>query len=438
MNTLWPTRPTLSPSAPVKSIEIVGLAVALLCALGCSNGSSVFSGPLPGPQPSPTPDCTAPLCFANSSNPATLPWPQSVAVADFNGDGKLDLAVPVYSIFTPYADANILLGNGDGTFKAGPVFPLIGQNVNNIVVADFNGDGKPDLAISLPDANEIQVLLGNGDGSFTPLTPISVNSVYVVATGDFNQDGKPDLVTVNPGVGTLTVLLGNGDGTFTATTPITTPSTGPGGLAVVPVALALSDLNGDGILDIAVANCPRSDQGATGSVTILLGKGDGTFTAVAETPNAGGQPLYIAAGDFNGDGIPDLVVTDMNQGFPELGNLTVLLGNGDGTFTASAESPETGAIPYSVMVADFNGDGKPDLAIANAGSNTIGVYLGNGDGTFAEPLTPAGGIDPIFAAIGDFNGDSIPDIAAADNSANSVTVLLTQRDQSASNAREGR
>lgn len=365
--------------------------------------------------------------FVNSSNPTTNPWPQSVAVADFNGDGKLDLAVPVYSIFTPASDMNILLGNGDGTFTPGPTFPLSGQNVNNAVVADFNGDGKPDLAISLPDANEVQILLGNGDGSFTALPPISVYGVFVVATADLNKDGKPDLVTVNFGPGTLTVLLGNGNGTFTQGPTITTPISGPGGLAVGPVSVAVADLNKDGTPDLAVANCPRGSQGATGSVTTLLGNGDGTFTALADSPTAGGQPLYIAAGDLNGDGIPDLVVTDMNNGAPTPGNLTILLGKGDGTFTPTAASPVTGSIPYSVAITDLNGDGKPDLVTADAGSNSLTVLLGNGDGTFGAPLSPAAGTDPIFAAIGDFNGDGIPDVAAANNSTHSVTVLLTQR-----------
>jgi hypothetical protein len=367
------------------------------------------------------------LSFVKSSSPTTNPWPQFVAVADFNGDGKLDLAVPVYSIFSPFSDMNILLGNGDGTFTAGPTFPLFGQNVNNAAVADFNGDGNPDLAISLPDADQVQILLGNGDGSFTPLLlPIPANGVFVVATGDFNKDGRADLVLVNTGPGTVSILLGNGDGTFTPKDEITTPS-GAGGVALGPAAVALGDFNHDGIPDLAVVNGPRFEQGAPGSVTILLGNGDGTFTASAETPATGGQPLFIVAGDLNGDGKPDLVVTNMNHGFPQLGDLTVLLGNGDGTFMATAAPPATGSIPYSVVLTDLNGDGKADLVIADAGSNTITVLPGNGDGTFAAALSPAAGTDPVFAAVGDFNGDGIPDLAAANNSSSSVTVLLTQR-----------
>ncbi|HWW15615.1 MAG TPA: VCBS repeat-containing protein [Candidatus Dormibacteraeota bacterium] len=406
MKNRWPAKLGLS----------LGSVAALVCALGCGGANSAQSG-MTG------------LSFLNSSNPATNPWPQSVAVADFNGDGKLDLAVPVYSIFTSFGDVNILLGNGDGTFTAGPAFPLTGQNVNNAVVADFNGDGKPDLAISMPDANEVQVLLGNGDGTFTPMPAISAVGAFVIAMGDFNGDGKADLVVVNGGPGTLTILLGNGDGTFTQGATITTPVSGPGGVALAPVSVTLGDFNKDGIPDLAVVNCPRFDQGATGSVTILLGNGDGTFTAKAESPATRGQPLFIAAGDFNGDGIPDLAVTNMNHGAPELGSVTVLLGKGDGTFTATAVSPVPGSIPSSVVVADFNGDGKADLAIANAGSNTVAVLLGNGDGSFAVPLSPATGTTPNYAAVGDFNGDGIPDLAVANNVSNSVTILLTQHTQ---------
>lgn len=403
MKNPWPTRVALS----------VGSVAALLFALGCggsSPGSSSSSSS--GSSSGSSPTGTGQLSFVKSSTPATNPWPQSIVVADFNGDGKLDLAVSVYSIFTPLSDMNILLGNGDGTFTAGPAFPLVGQNVNNAVAADFNGDGKADLAISLPDANQVQVLLGNGDGTFTPMPAIAAPGVFVIATADFNGDGKPDLVVVSPGSNTLTILLGNGNGTFTtkATIPV------PGG----PQSIAIADFNGDGKADLAVADY-FSDK-----VTVLLGNGDGTFTEAASSPATGIEPLSIAVGDFNGDGIPDLAVTNQNNGAPNLGSVTVLLGHGDGTFAPTAASPTTGANPNSVAVADFNGDGKADLVVANAGSNTISVLLGNGDGTFAAPLSFGAGTDPLFVAVGDFKGDSIPDLAIANNTTSSVTVLLTE------------
>jgi hypothetical protein len=351
--------------------------------------------------------------FFESSAPATNPFPQSVAIGDFNGDGKQDLAVPVYSIFTSFSDLTILLGNGNGTFEEGPTVGLTGQNVNNVVAADFNGDGKLDLAISLPDANEIQVLLGNGDGSFTPLSPISATAVFVIATGDFNRDGKPDLAVVNPGTSSVTILLGNGDGTLTEKTNIA--------LSGGAEAIAIGDLNRDGIPDLAVVN------GVSDTVTILLGKGDGTFRLVQSQPATGVEPLSIAIGDFNGDGMPDLAVSNQNDGFPNLGTVTVLLGNGKGSFKAASVSPRTGSIPETVAVTDVNGDGKPDLITANAGSNTISVLLGQGHGLFAKALSYAAGQDPLCAVVGQFNGDKVPDLAIANNTTSSLTILLGER-----------
>ncbi|MGA3090140.1 MAG: FG-GAP-like repeat-containing protein [Terriglobales bacterium] len=356
-------------------------------------------------------DGTAGLRLLNSSNPATNPYPQFVALADFNGDGKLDLAVPVYSIDTPASDVNIFLGNGDGTFNAAAAFSLTGQNVNNVVVGDFNGDGIPDLALSIVDIGSglVQVLLGNGDGTFTPMPAIPAEVDIVGATADFNGDGKADLAVL--GGGTLTILLGNGDGTFKLTT---TPLPG-----TFPLSLAVGDFNGDGKADLAIGNFGGD------TVTVLLGNGDGTFTESASSPQTGVGPAAIVAADFKGDGILDLAVTNSNGGAPDPGSVTLLLGNGDGTFTPAASSPATGSNPYSVSVADLNGDGKVDLVASNSGSNTVTVLLGNGDGTFAAPLTFGAGTNPISAAVGDFNGDGLPDLAAANNVTSSVAVLLT-------------
>jgi FG-GAP-like repeat/FG-GAP repeat len=348
--------------------------------------------------------------FTKASNPTTGQFPQSVAIGDFNGDGKQDIAVPVTS---PLSDLTILLGNGNGTFTEGPILGAVNENANNVVTADFNGDGKLDLAISLANFNQVQILLGNGDGSFAPLSPIPLSSVTFVATGDFNRDGKPDLAVVNGPTSSMTILLGNGDGTFTQKAVL--PQTGGA------QGIAIGDLNRDGIPDLAVINIIGQ------TVTILLGKGDGNFTQVKTRPATGIEPLSIAIGDFNGDGNPDLAVSNQNDGFPNLGTITLMLGNGKGNFRVSPVTLQTGSIPESVAVADFNGDGKPDLVTANAGSNTISVFLGQGRGQFAAPLTFPAGQDPLCATVGLFNGDKVPDLAIANNTAASLTILLGRR-----------
>lgn len=360
----------------------------------------------------------ASLGFVNSSKPATNPYPQAVAVADFNGDGKPDLAIPVYSIFTPLSDVSILLGNGDGTFTAAAVTPITGQNAGSVAVGDFNEDGKVDLAITLPDADSVVVMLGNGDGTFTASQTIpDADGPFFVTTGDFNGDGIADLAVVNPAGADLTILLGKGDGTFNA---VSHPVSGG-----IPVSAAVGDFNSDGKMDLAVVNYSASVNDPS-TVTILLGNGDGTFTPTTNSPVTGDDPLSIAVGDFNRDGIADLAVANSYVDTGKPGSVTILLGDGLGDFTPTAASPATGSLPYSVAVGDFNGDGVADLVTSNVASNTATVLLGKGDGTFTEAATPDAGSDPLFVAVGDFNGDGLADFAVANNSTNSIAVLLSQ------------
>ena len=205
-------------------------------------------------------------------------------------------------------------------------------------------------------------------------------------TGDVNGDGKPDLAVANSGSDTVSILLGNGDGTFAAALNY--------GVGSFPRSVALGDINGDGKLDVAVANLGF----VRGSVSILLGNGDGTLGAAINYP-LGSNTRSIAIGDFNRDGKLDLALTnDASNTF------SILLGDGKGTF-GTPTNYVTGAIPSSVAVGDFNRDSIPDLAVANEGPSTVSIFLGIGDGTFGAATSyPVGGDSPFSVVVGDFGG----------------------------------
>jgi uncharacterized protein (TIGR03437 family) len=314
--------------------------------------------------------------------------PAFVAVGDFNGDGRPDLAVSNQADGT----VSVLLGNGSGGFTTAPGSPItVGEAPVSLAVGDFNGDGHPDLAIANEESSTVTVLLGNGFGEFfaAPDSPFTVGAdPRWLAIADFNGDGHPDLATANVEDNTVTVLLGNGSGGFTAATG------SPFAAGSVPASLAVADLNGDGHLDLAIANEMSSN------ITVLLGNGSGGFTAAPGSPFViGSRPLSLAVGDLNGDGYPDLAVTtevglDLSAretprpATAPNGNLTVLLGNGLGGFTATSGTFAMGSIEFSVAIGDFNEDGRADVVLPNIPSN-IRVLLGAPAATISTLSTTA-------------------------------------------------
>jgi hypothetical protein len=343
----------------------------------------------------------------------TASAPLSVAIGDLNGDEQADIAIANGS-----NTVSVLLVNGDGTFQPRVDFPT-GLGPFSIAIADLSGDGRPDLAVACADANAVSVHLGNGDGTFRPRSEFGTGGTAIsVAVGDLNGDGRPDLAAANNGSNTVAVLLGNGDGTFRPKNEF--------GTGTIPFSVAIGDLNGDGRPDLAVANAGSViDTGST--VSVLLGNGDGSFAPRTDFA-AGARPISVAIGDLNGDARLDLAVANAGSSSAAGSTVSVLLGNGDGTFGPKTDF-ETGRAPQSVAIGDVSGDALPDLAVANLGSNSVSVLLGNGDGSFGTKRDFGTGILPVSVAIGDLNRDRQPDLAIANGGSfsdpgSTLSVLL--------------
>jgi hypothetical protein len=360
--------------------------------------------------------------------------PFSVAVADVNGDGKLDLLVANECLAPPTCpngEVGVLLGNGDGTFQPAASFYSGGYWAYAIAAGDLNGDGHPDLAVANFSANGgggdgvLGVLLGNGDGTFQPAVTYDSggSTANSLAIADVNGDGKPDLVVSNECStkctthGVVAVLLGNGDGTFKKAVKYPAGD-GPGSVVVV-------DVNGDGKPDAVVADFCANSKCASGAVDVLLGNGDGTFQKAVPYNSGGAYTNMVSIADLRGNGKLDLVVgngcstgTDCS---PD-GVVGVLLGNGDGTFQKAVTYDSGGPEAYSVAVADVNGDGIPDIVVGNGGN--LGVLLGNGDGTFQPAVTLNVSYAAASVALADLTGNGMIDIIVSNNAGSNVGVLI--------------
>jgi hypothetical protein len=345
------------------------------------------------------------------------PW--QVVSADLTGNGIQDLVVAQQNGVAGYRGIDILMGNGNGTFQPAVNISTPGF-VDSVAVADVNGDGIPDIVTGNWSGGTVSVLLGNGNGTFQAPVNYTIAASAVVtsiAVADVNGDGKPDIIACNSNGSnsTVNVLLGNGNGTFQA--PVSYASGGYGGDGAPGMVVA--DVNGDGKPDIVMANS------SSNTASVLFNQGNGTFGSPTNLA-AGSGGFSVAVADLNGDGIPD-IVSENSTG----NSVNVMLGTGNGTFAApQSYSTGAGTDPLSIALADMNGDGKPDIITADNGTNQVSVLLNNGNGTFAVPQTFAAGTNPRALAVADFNGDGKPDIVTGNNFLTSlnghqnVSVLL--------------
>ncbi|GAB1541341.1 hypothetical protein NUACC21_40120 [Scytonema sp. NUACC21] len=350
-----------------------------------------------------------PLSFASSNVISGTAKPQSLTTGDFNKDGYFDLAV-VQQTTTSHSVV-VLLGDGSAGFDNIGDY-AVGTNPVFVTTGLLNSDAQLDLIVANSGSNSVSILFNNGDGNFGSATSIPVGGLGANPTsaiaGDFDKDGDVDLAvtTVTTNSSNVAVLLNNGNGSFVSAANYAVGSN--------PQSIVVGDFNNNGILDLAVANF------GSGTVSVLSGRGNGTFID-AVNYTVGSNPKSIVTGDFNSDGRLDIAVAKSSSD-----RVAVLLGRDNGTFGTAVDF-NTGANPSSLTIADFNKDGKSDLVVANSGAATLSILLGDGGGSFSSPINinvGSNATNPISVATADFDGDNKFDIAVANAGSNNVAVLL--------------
>ncbi|NJK70587.1 MAG: VCBS repeat-containing protein [Microcoleus sp. SU_5_3] len=296
-------------------------------------------------------------------------------------------------------------------FNTATNFP-VGTNPNSVVVGDFNKDGKPDIATSNNGSENISILLGTGTGSFGTATNFNIGvSPISLALGDFNSDGNIDIASmwISEEKGQVAILLGNGTGSFGAPKSFDTGQ--DDGKSDRGYSIGVGDFNSDGKLDLATIH-------DSGNVSTLLGTGTGSFGAPIKWNWGDPFPRSVVVEDFNADGKLDLAITDY---YSDTDNIWILLGTGTGSFGVPAKF-NAGEFPYGLATGDFNADNKPDLAVANIGSDSVSILLGTGTGSFGAPTNFNAGASANSVAVADFNGDNKSDLAVTND--DGVSILL--------------
>ncbi len=427
LGTLGSSTPHAASASPTAVVTVSGSNSTTLLTSSGSQGNYTLTATVTGKRPSIP---TGTVTFTNQTDKSTVTTktlsggsnlsntftpqttmdtgetPLNVVLADLNGDGILDMAVTNDS----GSSVSIYFGSGSGTFTLSQTVTLAPYaEPLGLIAGDFNNDGHPDLATTVytsesASATGVQILTGSASGSFTVGSLVQVGvSATDVQTADFNRDGNADLAVVDSSNNVAYVLTGAGTGSFTLSTT-TSVGTAPGSSVV-------GDFNNDGIPDLAVVNATSN------TVSILLGEGNGSFSTAAAL-TTGANPGFGVVGDFNSDGFADLAIANTSSN-----TVSIFKGLGGGTFAGQTSVP-VGNSPEGIVLADFNGDGTPDLGVANSTAGTLSILKGSGDGTFTLLSTLSLGGSPYNLATGDLNGDGIADLVSIDSQNNFAQGVL--------------